>query len=171
MSSATQTPDRAANELQPPSTMEDVTSTSTSTQPATAAAPICPPTLQQRPHILTSSSSSSSLTTSTSTSTSSSSSNISTPTSLTPSTPTEFKPHPKYNCHIPQLCPRTGHRIDVLQRTYPGPKEDINVEEALARGPLPGRYVRERVAREETIEQRMSEFERVKRELRGWRSG
>lgn len=58
-----------------------------------------------------------------------------------------------------------------MQRTYPKPQEDIDIEEALARGPLPGRYARERIAREETAEQKMSEFERVKRELRDWKSG
>ncbi|KAK0124344.1 hypothetical protein ONS95_009313 [Cadophora gregata] len=145
--------------------MEHVTSTITK---QAAEEPFCPPNPHRRPHIsITSSSSSSS---SLGAFTSASSSGISTPTSLTPSspsTPTEFKPHPKYNCHVPQLCPKTGHKIDVLQRSFPKPKEEVNIEEALARGPLPGRYARERVVREETVEQKMSEFERVKRELRG----
>ncbi|KAG4426264.1 hypothetical protein IFR04_000730 [Cadophora malorum] len=164
MSSTTQSFDKAIGELLPPSTMEDVTTTQP-TAGAAAAATYTPPP-QPRPHLVTSSSSSSSLVTSSSTT----SSNVSTPTNIVPPTPEEFKPHRKCNCHIPQLCPRTGHKIDVLRRTYPEPKEEINIEEALARGSLPGRYAKERVARKETTEEKMSEFERVKRELRGWKS-
>lgn len=74
-------------------------------------------------------------------------------------------PHQKYHCYQPQLCPKTGHLIDVMSRNYPKLTQEIDVAEALARGQLPGRYAyggKEFKGREETEE------ERVEREWGGW---
>ncbi|KAH7360588.1 hypothetical protein BKA65DRAFT_591619 [Rhexocercosporidium sp. MPI-PUGE-AT-0058] len=112
------------------SPMENPNVTSTKQSAASSGSPI------SRPQLATGSSS-----TSNSSSNSSSSTDL---TALTASTPTPLSApapaHPKYNCHTPQLCPKTGQAIDVLSRHYPKPEQEIDVEEALARGPLPGRY-------------------------------
>ncbi|CZS93860.1 uncharacterized protein RCO7_14296 [Rhynchosporium graminicola] len=76
--------------------------------------------------------------------------------------------HPRYSSQKPQYCPRTGQRLHALSRTYSKPEKEIDIAEALARGPLPGRFYTPRAPREQGEQERREEFEKVKRDLRGW---
>ncbi|KAG4440223.1 hypothetical protein IFR05_004302 [Cadophora sp. M221] len=174
--SAFQTSDKIMGGSSLDSTMNYVTSTEQAAMPSGSPIP--------RPQLVTGSSSSSSSSTRTSSSSSSSTdltTSVSTPTSTSsnfslPSTSTPAPAaatstkslHPKYNCYKPQRCPKSGRAIEPLSRHYPKPEEEIDIEEALARGPLLGRYrVMKGVTEDEEV--RREEFEKVKRELRGWR--
>ena len=120
-----------------------------------------------RPQLVTGSSTASSDGTpySSSISSSSSSSKSSSRTDLTTSTTTS---HPQYNCYKPQLCPKTGKAIHALSREYAKPEEEVDVAEALARGPLPGRFRTYGGGRQDSEREKREEFERIKRELRGF---
>ncbi|KUJ20975.1 uncharacterized protein LY89DRAFT_729784 [Mollisia scopiformis] len=100
-------------------------------------------------------------------------SGVSTPT--TEQSPSHSRLRPIHLCRLPQR-DKKGNLLDVLERTYLKPEEEVDIEEALQCPPLPGtfRYVVEREvrggkknAKEISSEDKKAEFERVKRELRG----
>ncbi|KAL2074824.1 hypothetical protein VTL71DRAFT_8603 [Oculimacula yallundae] len=99
-----------------------------------------------------------------------------TPPSTTPSTPTNTTSPPKTTLSpthtttipLPIPLPTKPRHLDVLVRDYPIPEKAIDVAEALAKGPPPGRFYIVPAPKEESEEEKREEFERVKREIRGW---